>query len=189
MNRKANRYKTYNYFSSGYYFVTICTKDRLSFFGKIEDGKMILNECGEVVRERWLWLQDQYNYIKYGEHAIMPNHFHGILIIDTVGTGRDLSFNPSNNNGLDHAPKGNNIIRTGRDLSLQKIKPLSELIGAFKATSSKLIHQTGLNEFRWQRSFYDHIIRNESSLNNIRDYIIKNSLNWDTDKNNLQFNP
>ena len=163
MNRKANRYKTYNYFSSGYYFVTICTKDRLSFFGKIEDGKMILNECGKIVRERWLWLQDQYNYIKYGEHAIMPNHFHGILIIDTVGTGRDLS--------------------------LQKIKPLSELIGAFKATSSKLIHQTGLNEFRWQRSFYDHIIRNESSLNNIRDYIIKNSLNWDTDKNNLQFNP
>ena len=123
---------------------------------------MILNEYGEIVKERWLWLQDQYNYVKCCEYAIMPNHFHGILIIDT-------------------------IVGAGRDLPLQKIKPLSELIGAFKTTSSKLIHQTGLNEFRWQRSFYDHIIRNESSLNNIRQYIRQNPLNWDTDKNNLLY--
>ena len=192
MNRKANRYKHYNYSTAGYYFVTICTKDRLPFFGKIADGKMNLNEYGEIVKKRWLWLQDQYNYVKCDEYVIMPNHFHGILIIDTiVGIGRDLSNHPSNhpsnNNGTDHDPKGNNIIRTGHDLSLQKIKSLSELIGAFKTTSSKLIHQTGLDEFRWQRSFYDHIIHNESSLNNIREYIRKNPQNWDTDKNNLLF--
>jgi putative transposase len=162
MNRKTNRYKGYNYSSAGYYFVTICTKDRLSFFGKIEDGIMNLNDYGGIVKERWLWLQDQYNYVKCGEYVIMPNHFHGILIIDT-------------------------IVGTGRDLSLRKIKSLSELIGAFKTTSSKLIHQTGLNEFRWQRSFYDHIIRDESSLDNIREYIRQNPQNWETDKNNLLY--
>jgi len=92
-NRKANRHKNYNYSSSGYCFVTICTKNSISLFGKIENNKMILNEYGEIVKERWLWLQDQYNYVKCGEYAIMPNHFHGILIIDTiVGEGRALPF-------------------------------------------------------------------------------------------------
>ncbi|RKY35910.1 MAG: hypothetical protein DRP78_04940 [Candidatus Omnitrophota bacterium] len=54
-----------------------------------------------------------------------------------------------------------------RDLSLHKIKSLSSLIGAFKTTSSKLIHKNGMFDFTWQRSFYDHIIRNDRSLNNI----------------------
>lgn len=51
MNRKANRKKHYNYSSAGYYFVTICTKNRLSFFGKIEDCKMNFNESGEIVKK------------------------------------------------------------------------------------------------------------------------------------------
>jgi putative transposase len=53
-NRKANRHKNYNYSSSGYCFVTICTKNSISLFGKIENNKMILNEYGEIVKERWL---------------------------------------------------------------------------------------------------------------------------------------
>lgn len=92
MNRKANRKKHYNYSSAGYYFVTICTKDRLSFFGKIEDCKMNLNEYGEIVRKCWLEITEHFQNVEINEFMVMPNHFHGILIIDTiVGTGRDLS--------------------------------------------------------------------------------------------------
>ncbi|MEA2096155.1 MAG: transposase [Candidatus Cloacimonadota bacterium] len=190
IKRKANRYIKYDYSQNGYYFVTICTKGRLEYFGKIQNGNMIMNEFGKVVEQRWLWLQDHFDYVRCGEFVVMPNHFHGILIIDSiVGTGRDLSFNPSNhpsnNNGTDNDPKGNNIIRTGHNLSLQKIKSLSELIGAFKTTSSKLIHQSGLKEFRWQRSFYDHIIRDEKSLQNIVQYIKDNSGNWEIDEDNI----
>jgi REP-associated tyrosine transposase len=163
--RKANRYKGYDYSKNGFYFVTICTKDRLDYFGEIHADKMILKEYGNIVQQRWLWLQDHFGYVQCDEYVIMPNHFHGILIIDNAGSGRDL---------------------TVRDLSLhQKIKSLSELIGAFKTTSSKLIHQSGLKEFRWQRSFHDHIIRNEKSLNNIVQYIINNPSNWEIDENNL----
>ncbi|NHZ85029.1 MAG: hypothetical protein GWP19_04010 [Planctomycetia bacterium] len=79
---------------------------------------------------------------------------------------------------------------TSPDLSLQKpvkIKSLSELIGVFKTTSSKLIHRTGLPDFLWQRSFYDHVIRNERSLYKIRKYIRYNPLKWYIDKNNPMY--
>jgi hypothetical protein len=109
---------------------------------------------------------------------------------NNVGTGRD----PSPNNS-EYVPVG-----TGRDLSLQngdlslqngdlsqqtsvnKIKPLSELIGAYKTTVSKQIHLTGFIEFKWQRSFYEHIIRDEESLVKISDYIFNNPENWEQDK-------
>jgi len=95
----------------------------------------------------------------------MPNHVHVILII-----------NPKQ--------KMYPFVGTGRDLSLQvKIKSLSEIIGAFKTTSSKFIHINDCTEFRWQRSFYDHIIRNEISCNKIREYIQNNPMRWEFDKN------
>ena len=139
---------------------------------------MVLNEYGLMVQKRWLWLKEHYEYVDLDEFIVMPNHFHGVLIItkDNVGVGRDL---PDQNDR-----KRN---RTSPDLSLHKsvkIKPLSELIGVFKTTSSKLIHRTGLPNFSWQRSYYDHIIRNEKSLDNIRLYIQENPLSWETDRNN-----
>jgi len=63
-----------------------------------------------------------------------------------------------------------------------KVKPLSALIGAFKTTSSKLIHYLGYHDFAWQRSFYDHIIRGDEALEKIRVYIRNNPLNWDLEK-------
>ena len=104
----------------------------------------------------------------------MPNHIHGIIEIDRnviVGTGRDLSGNK----------KGANL-GTGRDLSLRKIKSLSELMGAYKTTVSKQIHLAGYTGFAWQRSFHDHIIRDEKSYENISNYIIDNPKTWDKDK-------
>ena len=175
------RLKDHDYAQDGYYFVTICTKNKIEYFGEIINSKMVLNEIGKIVQKQWLWLAEQYDYVKLDEHIIMPNHLHGILIIE---------------NGVNARIGMNRVVGAGRDLPLQrqrdispqqqtrKIKPLSELIGAFKTTSSKLIHQHGLSEFQWQRNFYDHIIRNEKSLNEIRKYIVENSLKWELDKNN-----
>lgn len=150
--RKPIRLRNYDYSRPGYYFITICTHHRMDWFGKIENGKIELNELGSIVDQQWKWLEQQYPYIHLDEFITMPNHFHGIIIV------------------------GN-----GRDRSLQKIKSISELIGAFKTTSSKLIHKTGCRDFHWQKSFHDHIIRNERSLNNIRQYILDNPIRWKDD--------
>ncbi len=75
----------YDYSLPGYYFVTINVHNRVSAFGKIENGKMILNEYGEIVKRQWLWLGERYGYISPGEFIVMPDHFHGI-----VGIGRPV---------------------------------------------------------------------------------------------------
>jgi putative transposase len=169
-NRKLNRLKNYDYSKSGYYFVTICMKNFEHVFGEIKNGKIILNEYGEIVKNQWQWLEKQYEYIKLDVFIVMPNHIHGILIIEnnayeSVGTSRDLSLQ-----------------RQQQQNDIKKIKSLSELIGAFKTTSSKIIHQNGLYSFAWQRSFYDHIIRNEKALFYIRKYIQDNPIKWDIKK-------
>ena len=89
------------------------------------------------------------------------------LIVHIVGTGRDLSLQY-------------------RDLSLQpKIKSLSELIGAYKTTVSKQIHLSGYIDFQWQRSFHEHIIRDEQSFETISDYIFTNPVKWENDNFNI----
>ena len=158
--RKPNRLRNYDYSQGGYYFVTICTQGRIEFFGTIQDGVIVLNENGVIAEKQWMWLGKQYSYVVLDSYTVMPNHFHGIIGINA----------------------GN-----GRDRSLQGIKSLSELVGAFKTTSSKLIRISGDRHFRWQKSFYDHIIRDESSLNRIREYIINNPKQWNTDVENTKF--
>ena len=166
-DRKANRLKEFDYTQSYWYFVTICVKEMKQYFGKVENEKMILNEFGKIVESKLEWLTKQYSYVDIDSYVIMPNHVHAIIILDTVDVG------------------------TSRDLSLQiKIKSLSELVGAFKTVSSKQIHLNGLPEFKWQRSFYDRIIRNEKELYWIRKYIDENPLKWEIEKGftgNLEF--
>ena len=182
-HRKSMRLKDYDYSQNGYYFVTICVRNKTEYFGEIINGKMILNEIGEIAQKQWLWLAEQYDYVKLDEWIIMLNHLHGILIIEnsTTGVGRV---------GADR------VAGAGRDLPLRpqrqceqqtrKIKSSSELIGAFKTTSSKLIHQNGLSEFQWQQNYYDRIIRNEKELDKIRKYIFENPLEWELDRNNQE---
>ena len=157
--RSQNRLEGYDYTQSNYYYVTVCTDNRQEWFGKIENNEMILNYHGEIVKEQWQWLAKQYSYVELDGYIVMPNHVHGILIIiraDNTDRSRPVPT-----------------------------KSLSSLIGAFKTTSSKLIHQNGLSDFVWQRSFYDHVIRNDRSLDKIREYIVNNPINWTEDEENI----
>ena len=165
--RKANRLKYFDYSSDNLYFVTSCVNDRNCCLGKIEEGIMKLNIYGEIAKTQWFWLAKQYEYVILHAFVVMPNHIHGIVEINRnsltnrmdAGTSRDLSLHPSE----------------------IKIKSLSELMGAYKTTSSKQIHLAGLINFIWQRSFHDHIIRNYIAYQNISNYINENPSNWKQD--------
>ena len=159
--RKLNRLKDYNYSQDGYYFVTICTKDRKEFFGRVEEEKMNLNNHGEIVNQCWYELPKHYLNCSLDSFVIMPNHFHGIIVINNkniVGNG----FKPFPTHGL------------------------SEIIRGFKTFSSRKINEkiTDASKFQWQKSFYDHVIRNEKSLNNLRQYIMYNPMKWELDIEN-----
>ena len=122
-----------------------------------------------------LWLAEQYQYVEIHNFVVMPNHVHAIIEIATVGAGRDQPVRDQ--------PVRYDLFAC--DLPDQdekiKIKSLSSLMGAFKTTSSKMIHQAGFVDFAWQRSFHDHIIRNEISYARINDYIDANPERWAVD--------
>lgn len=81
-NRKLNRWTGYDYSMPGQYFITICTQNRILYFGEVKDGEMVLNDLGQIVKKQWLWLIENFDYVKLDEWKIMPNHFHGIIEIN-----------------------------------------------------------------------------------------------------------
>jgi len=84
-HRRSIRLPHFDYSSDGAYFVTICATGRQILFGEIVNGQMVLDECGEIVSETWEWLAQQYQYVHLHEWVAMPNHFHGIIMIDRMG--------------------------------------------------------------------------------------------------------
>ena len=179
----------FDYSNSGSYFITICVKDRLEYFGEIFNKKMILNKNGKIAQKQWLWLTHNFPGIYLDNFVIMPNHIHGIIEIDYDFL--DCSDNRSFTNQCRDNPR---VVptRTGfltqtvvhTSVHARRYNLLSKAINAFKTTSSKLIHLKGVPKFEWQRSFYDHIVRDDRDLMRIRSYIENNPANWGTDRNN-----
>ena len=174
-NRKLTRLSGFDYSENRNYFLTICVYDHMGSFGSIVNKSMKLTNDGIIAMEQWYWLGNQYPYIDLISFVIMPDHVHGIIYIHTdffkhyvgivdnnVENGRDrsLHINP------DRSPQSIHVI--------PKIKPLPELIGAYKTTVSKRIHMSGNTDIKWQKSYYEHIIRNQRSLIFIKHYIETN---------------
>ena len=136
-------------------------------FGEIEDGEMRLSGIGEIVSEGWQKTEQIRANVKLDGWIVMPNHIHGIIILTN-----------------DHRK---NVETTRRVVSTLKPNSLGSIIGQFKSTTTKRIHSIGHSDFAWQSRFYDHIIRNEKSLQKIREYIHNNPLKWDIDENNPDF--
>ena len=160
--RKQLRLKNYDYSQNGMYFVTICTQNKKCFFGKVVDNEMILNIVGKIAQKYLKDIPKYYNGVSINEFIIMPNHIH--LIIELCGDVVAEHCSATTVNGKNYGL-------------------LSKIIKSYKNVVTKEVNkQFGKNNFKWQRSYYDHIIRKEESLQKIKEYIIINPQEWKKDE-------
>lgn len=180
--RRSIRLKGYDYSQTGAYFITICTHNRASIFGDVLDGEMLLNDIGKAAEQCWHAIPDHFPKIQLDEFVVMPNHIHGVLwIMDDDCRGTTC-----------RAPTNTTVCRAPTcDCMMERFgKPvpgsIPTIIRSFKSAVTKRI-----NEWRaipgtpvWQRNYYEHVIRDDESLNRIRQYIIDNPAQWALDREN-----
>jgi len=178
-HRRSIRLKGYDYRQAGGYFVTMVTQGREMLFGNVVNGEMVLTDFGKIIAETWQWLETQYPYVALGKWVVMPNHFHGIILIVD-----DVDDFPMDRDGLRGDRGGSRSAPT--PTGGVKRKPLGRLIGAFKTVSTKNINLARKTEgcVVWQRNFYEHIIRNDAEADRIARYIESNPAQWNEDNEN-----
>jgi REP element-mobilizing transposase RayT len=170
------RLQTWDYANNGAYFITICTQNRLHFFGTIQNQEMQLSEIGKFAEQYWYEIPNHFPFIELGNFVVMPNHVHGILIIDKMN---DEPF-VETRQCLVSTIKTNTIIGSSRFQNQGK-NTISSIVGSYKSIVTKMSRQINPN-FGWQSRFHDHIIRNSKSFENIQNYIEQNPLKWDENR-------
>ena len=170
--RRSIRLRGYDYGQVGAYFVTVCTQNRDYLFGAVVDEEMRLNDAGRMIEEWWFELNRKFTTVETDKFVVMPNHFHGIVAIADVNVGADLCVGP--------LPEG---AHAGA--------PLPTVVQWFKTMTTneyvRGVNTQGWAPFRgklWQRNYYEHIIRDDDSLNRIRQYILDNPSRWAFDREN-----
>ncbi|WP_455664700.1 transposase [Phocaeicola sp.] len=173
-HRHSVRLKDYDYSLEGLYFITVCAQDKKCLFGKITDGVMCLNEAGRMVEKWYLKISQKFPDIECLEFIIMPNHFHCIL----RNVGADPCVRPNTSNNTPCGVLGEHMG-----------SPLQRIVQWFKTmTTNEYIRNVNTNHWPrfnnrlWQRNYYEHIIRNQHSYEEISDYIVTNPLRWEKDQ-------
>lgn len=192
---QSNRLKHFDYTHGYWYYITICTKRKIKYFGNVVNGKMKLNRYGIIAHKFWEELPNHLP-VSIDYFIIMPNHMHGIIILENEPElRRDLIHQVSDDkpgkdeNELSKARDLINQISTNKKessnhqwiLMKQKGLQLGKVVRHYKAKVSREIRREIDDEFAWQSNYFEHIIRNDDDLNRIRDYIQKNPLKWEMD--------
>jgi putative transposase len=162
--RKSIRLKNFDYSTSGLYFVTICTHNKVSLFGAVRGARVELSRAGRVVQETWNALPSRFPSVGLDEFVIMPNHVHGILVFNRA---------PNPEGAASRAPTNS--------------KPdLGQVICAFKSLSAIAVKSFLKRSGKpvWQRNYFEHIIGRGENLDAIRRYILENPLQWSFDLEN-----
>ena len=208
-HRRSIRLRGYDYTQAGAYFITICTQGREYLFGEVADDEMHLNEYGRIVRDVWFDLPNHVSNVVLDAFVVMPNHVHGIVVIvngDVVGVGVDGAGSvgagsvgagsepaPTVTTTTTAEPAPTATTTTPAPTTTAEPTPtptkrhgLPEIVRQFKTFSARRIneHRGTTGTPVWQRNYYEHIIRDDASLNRIRQYILNNPIKWAQDKEN-----
>ena len=196
------RAQWWNYGWNASYFVTICSAHREHFFGEIINGNdenqpiMQLSEIGQLAGKFWWSIPEHFPFVKLDAFLVMPNHIHGILMIDKPDDGHDMDGIgdmggidvetgqcPVSTNAANNAANAANEPKTPGELRFrnQGKDTLSSIVGSFKSVVTKYAHRIHA-EFEWQERFHDHIIRDVDEYCRIANYIENNVANWHDDK-------
>ena len=172
----SSRASWWNYSWNAAYFITICTQNRVHYFGEIINQKMQLSSVGILADVFWHEIKNHSKNIELDAFVVMPNHIHGILIIDGNENGDiDIAADAETRHAeTRHALSQQRFQNQGKN-------SVSSLVGSYKSAVTK--HANRLNlESGWQTRFHDHIIRNEVEFDRIANYIESNVANWKDDK-------
>jgi putative transposase len=178
----------WDYGQNAAYFVTICTKDRECFFGNIVETpcmasqQMQLSEMGRIAETEWLktpGIRPDMN-LELGEFVVMPNHFHGIVIIGGNEYNTQRGGDGNERRDAMHCVSTNDEPSSSNKFGPQS-KNLASIIRGYKSAVKKYATMNSIN-FAWQPRFHDHIIRDNQSFQNISNYIINNPMNWRADQ-------
>ncbi|PVD52769.1 hypothetical protein DC498_07510 [Terrimonas sp.] len=190
-HRRSIRLKGYDYSKAGLYFITICCQHKICRFGEIINKKMVLNEFGQIAYNEWIKLPERFPNFELDVFQIMPNHMHGIIAL----VGAPLAGAPDKNTDVcTNVPindDGNDtVVGAGASPAPTTV---GNIIGAYKSLAANgcLDIDKSKNETMgklWQRNYYEHIIRDEKSYQNISNYIINNPAKWAEDKFYANYN-
>ncbi len=187
------RWAAWDYGRNAAYFVTICTQGRAHDFGQITGGELIMSPVGQAVRDCWLQIPGHFPFVRLGAFVVMPNHIHGITVIDKPDASAD-SVGPRDP-VVSRDPVGSrDPVETQNIASLQTVrippKPpnrygpqsqnLAAIVRGHKIGVTKFARQNGI-QFGWQARYHDRVIRDADEYARIERYIQTNPENWESD--------
>jgi putative transposase len=176
-HRRSIRLRGHDYAGGGGYFITICAQDKKCLFGRVVEGEMILNEAGQTIQRVWEDLPHRFPTVVLDVFQLMPNHFHGILVIPGAGLEQALAL-----------ATGAPVIQPGPKAAgtASRTPTMAGVVGAFKSIATIEVNrfQSCIGRRLLQENFYEHIIRSVDSLEKIRAYIRQKPVRWFEDPEN-----
>jgi len=170
------RLQNWDYGSNGAYFITICTQHKEHFFGEIVETQFIASELGKLAEQFWMEIPNHFPFVELGNFVVMPNHMHGILIIDkSANVAVETQFIAS------QSETGKSIGGFAGDKNPLLNDNISRIISWYKGRCSFEMRKIN-PDFDWQSRFHNHIIRNSEEFERIQHYIENNPLNLKEDK-------